>query len=499
MATSSARLVLLGLLGSLLGCGRGSVSSPTLPTEQSPDASGPSSADDPDAQPKTAPEDDVQYLTFQLNDVSEATVGKLVDVLQSRGDGKRARLAFAAGPLTLSQSDDELRATIGRAFAVARSQDVAVAIHIDDSMFWAGRTELIADPNNVEWSDWAGTVYAHRVIGWAPIELAPPICYESPTMRTEVRRVAKDVIGAAIADEYLDLRAEGRGHLFAGVIAGWETRLDDDRQPEVPFGYCSLTHLGFSADKPPPDVDAALVSVVERWIALWSESLRDAGVPPATIYTHVALTHGELDVHAPALVAFNAASRAGFSVYATQLPMFLSTVKTTLANRGNPRWAMAEGANAMVGCKDQVSPISWEVYLGKLFNGGAALVNLFGWMGGVVPTAANADGDGVAIRTNSDEAVAAYKKFLSGETLDPADTAVPEIACSGSPFGGSGSAETLQSLLQELQEALQAAAQRGVDISSFAEDMEELNALMQAGDLDGAIEKARSILTAVNA
>ncbi|MEZ0313928.1 MAG: hypothetical protein ACAI38_19325, partial [Myxococcota bacterium] len=113
--------------------------------------------------------------------------------------------------------------------------------------------------------------------------------------------------------------------------------------------------------------------------------------------------------------------------------------------------------------------------------------------------AANADGDGVAIRTNSDEAVAAYKKFLSGETLDPADTAVQEIACSGSPFGGSGSAETLQSLLQELQEALQAAAQRGVDISSFAEDMEELNALMQAGDLDGAIEKARSILTAVNA
>jgi hypothetical protein len=300
-------------------------------------------------------------------------------------------------------------------------------------------------------------------------------------------------------DEYFDLREEGRGQLFAGVIAGWETRLDDDRQPELPFGYCSLSHLGFSAANPPPELDVALVSVVQRWITLWSESLRDAGVPPAKIYTHVALTRGELDVHAPPSVAFNAASRAGFSVYATQLPMFLSSVRTTLADRENPRWAMAEGANAMVGCKDQVSPITWEVYLGKLFNGGAALVNLFGWMGGVVPSAATADGDGVAVRTNSPEALAAYKKFLSGETLDPVDTAVPEIICSGSPFGGGGSPEALQALLEQLQQALQAAAQRGVDISSFAEDMAELDALMQAGDLDGAIAKATTILAAVNA
>ena len=100
-----------------------------------------------------------------------------------------------------------------------------------------------------QWSDWSGTVVRHRVIGFVPnpTDLAPPMCCNSPAIIAETNRRARDVIGSEIKKGIDRLNASGKPYLFAGVIAGSETRMQDDSHPPVYYGYCALHNLGYSA------------------------------------------------------------------------------------------------------------------------------------------------------------------------------------------------------------------------------------------------------------
>src|SRR5438132_413264 len=46
-------------------------------------------------------------------------------------------LGFAVGPIAMDQGEEDARAVIRDAFDVARETDMAVALHLDDYMFWA--------------------------------------------------------------------------------------------------------------------------------------------------------------------------------------------------------------------------------------------------------------------------------------------------------------------------------------------------------------------------
>jgi hypothetical protein len=296
-----------------------------------------------------------------------------------------------------------MRAHINIAFDLAEKLDLAVAIHIDDSMFWMRRNDLWSNTDNVEWTDWNRSVRPHLTIGWAPTTLAPKMCYGSPAVRAEIRRIATEVIGAEVATRVERLRIAGKADLFAGVIAGWETRMQDDTQPPIKLGYCSLHHLGFSATQPPADLDRALGDVVRDFAALWTESLAAAGLPADKLYTHLAITGTPDAVNAPPHAAFNKSSRAGFSVYPVE--GVFDPLYSELAAQGDPAWAMAEGTNAFPA--GHIVALSWETYLAKLYNHGAAVVNIFAWQ----------DPTSLGMATRSSEAVAAYTKFLAGEPL----------------------------------------------------------------------------------
>src|SRR5262249_51905469 len=150
--------------------------------------------------------------------------------------------------------------------------------HIDDSMFGNKREDLWSNKNKVEWGDRNGTVVAHRTIGFIPDhnKLAPPMCYNSLSIIAETRAQAHDVISAAIKHGVDHLNSIGMPYLFAAVIPGWETRMQDDSYPPVYYGYCALHNLGYSASNPPKDLDEALEQVVAYWIALWAKSLEQA-------------------------------------------------------------------------------------------------------------------------------------------------------------------------------------------------------------------------------
>ena len=108
-------------------------------------------------------------------------------------------------------------------------------------------------------------------------------------------------------------------------------------------------------------------------------------------------------------VAFSSAYRPGFSTYPEG-----STFKelyAVLAQHGSPGWISARAPT----CPPPACPgePTMETYLGRMFNHGAVMVNVFSWGIG-----------GEAMRNNffrqateNPEALAAYAKFLRRETL----------------------------------------------------------------------------------
>jgi hypothetical protein len=392
---------------------------------------------------------DPKYLLFQLSDVNpqigsrmastytkadlEKAVDDIVTAIGQRGNHANQQLGFTVGPLTFDLTDDQLRSHIANAFAVAEEKDVAAAFHIDDSMFWNRRRDLWSDKNNIEWSDWQGTIVPHRSIGWAgggaPI-LAPPMCYNSPAIKAEAARVARDVIGPAVKKGIDHFNAIGKAYLFAGVIAGWETRMQDDSALNgllgVHYGYCALRYLGYTSQNLPADIDIALQGVVSDWVTLWTQSLVQGGVPKDHVYTHIALPGEAPRVPAsklselirvfykhssPVVTAFNQYSRPGFSVYGADKIRVLYDV---LAAHAATPWAISEGANYDMPDSNQsrvtTGAFSMEQYLGRAFNHGAACVNLF-------VNLSHADDRVESKAGGGPGAIAGYRKFLSGGQL----------------------------------------------------------------------------------
>jgi hypothetical protein len=352
------------------------------------------------------------------------TAWRIATLRPDRTDPNRV-LGFAIGPVAMDLGPEEVRSAIRDAFDVALETDLAVAIHLDDYMFWSrARTadgRLLRNiPGTAEWTGWSGTPAGSLQIGYLPnAGLAPQICYENPAVRDFATYWTRDVIGAEVRRQYDRLVRAGKEKLFAGVIAGWESNFA--------YGYCSLTQLGYNAQNPPPDFDRAREQVLQRHIERWAKGIYDAGIPSDRIFTHLGPISKRSYDHMRSMMpaaqirqvhqstalrafwtAFNPYSQPGFSAYA-EAEIYDDIYQAVRAN-GRTSWAMAEGTNVSPGDPSQRSPIGWETYLARSFNHGARIVNVFGGFQG--PGTAQ-----FGSSTESQEAVAAYRKFLRGETL----------------------------------------------------------------------------------
>ena len=347
-------------------------------------------------------------------------VQAVVKAIGTTGDA-RHRLGFAVGPLCFDMSDNETRRFIRDSFAVARENDVAVAFHIDDSMSWGQRKIFSPTPTTSRLP--AGTrsrVRAGADWGPKPTRFPPQMCFNSPAVVAAVRDRA-GLIGEEIRREAAALKSQGKEHLFAGVIAGWETCIGRDFETGRPLGYRALQHRGFSAANPPQDPDLERAQIVKEFMELWANALHSGGVPRDKIFCHIAFTDQGLrradatesyavKVHfALPEVAFSSAYRPGFSTYPEGATF--KEVHAALARHGSPAWISAEGVN--------VSPTSMpgestmETYLGRMFNHGAVMVNIFAWgVGG------EANRDNFFRRaTENPEALSAYGQFLRHRAL----------------------------------------------------------------------------------
>lgn len=348
-------------------------------------------------------------------------VQRLIEEIGTTGDAE-TKLAFIIGPLSFDHTDSQLQEMIRGAFEIALEQDIALGIHIDDSMFWARRADLWQDTANVEWLDWEGTPNTGRRLDWGaePTWISPQMCLNSPAIQTAVGHLSA-VIGGALAEGITTLEAQGKTELFAGVIAGWETHIGRDFETNQYLGYCALTNRGFSRLQPPLDPDTELEQVVREFIELWAAGIAGAGVNTEKIYSHTAvvstqtyertgqseLTYSQINQFAPPSVSFGTHYQPGFTTY-PQVGL-MEQLYDQLERHNNPPWASAEGANIRPDLL--ISGGGMETYLAWMFNHGAALVNVFGW--GIGESGANP----FRMIAESPDSLAAYRKFLSGETL----------------------------------------------------------------------------------
>jgi len=397
------------------------------------------------------------------------------------------KLGICPGPLTLNQSDEEIRHLIHSSFAIAKSHNLAVAFHIDDQMFWEGRKDL-ENKDCIEWTDWNGSLSTARRLDWGPqpAKAPPGLSLNSPGVQSAVRQRAA-LIGKEIASEIRSLQAAGKQHLFAGVIAGWETMYGREFDTGKMLGYHSLTNRGLNSSRTKPEQDNALVQTVRDHIALWSDSLAAQGIPRTKIYCHVASlgieqappgqTLDEACGFAPISVAFDNRYRAGFSSYPDLT--LIDRLEAALAKYGRVPWISAEGTNVMP--NGMPGAATMETYLGERFNHGAVAVNIFSWgMGG------EAERNNMFRKvTENDEAIGAYRKFLCGQRL------IEKKREGISP-------QQLQAKIHRIQTELPQWVQRTRRPDIAEGFMHRLDSAIKGGDFMGANSTADEILKTIS-
>ena len=374
-----------------------------------------------------------KYLLFQIFVADSSAIayprqGEVAQVVNdivarigSTGDNHN-KLGFAVGPLSFNQSDDQTRRLIRESFKTAKEKNVAVAFHIDCHIFWEKRNDLYEDKNNIEWLDWKGTRCTGARLDWGPKPTKAPaqMCFNSPAIKAAVLERA-DVIGDEIKSQVELLRRAGKEELFAGVMVGWETRIARDFDTDRCLGYHALSNKGFTSITSQAQCDLERTKIVKEFIEMWARSLIEAGISSDKIYGHIAFTPQGLGERgglsyaqrvgfATPETAFSKYYRPGFSTYPEE--GIFEEIDNELVKGGRPPWASAEGTNVVPNGIPGESTM--ETYLGKMFNHRAVIVNIFSWgIGGE-----REKGNLFRRATENEEALSAYRKFLSGKALE---------------------------------------------------------------------------------
>ena len=394
--------------------------------------------------PRLADPNNTQYLAFQLfvsgstepaGDyqglnpfISPAQIEEFFRTVQAEigpSASSYRKPAIIIGPIALDFSNAEITNLINLSFELANRYDIAVGFHIDDGKFWANRPNLWKNPDNIEWIDWKGTPNTSSDVSWVSARLAPQMCFNAPLVKIAVNDFVSN-IAVAIKSNLNQLARSHKEYLFACTIVGWEPGIYPDRDTHLPSGYHALARQGFDPNHP-GNIDQERVNILHEYIEWMSEPLVTTGLPVNKIYSHTVFlpkyyydslvsinpdfskrSYAEVNNFSLPEVALGNDYTPGFSTY--PLTGVLEEVHSLLHNTG---WASAEGTNLIPFMPPVTTGYGMESYLARHYNYGCCLVNIFAFhlRGDPFTDALNDASEGP-------DAIAAYKKFLSGARLN---------------------------------------------------------------------------------
>ena len=337
------------------------------------------------------------------------------------------KIAVIIGPIALDHSRTSITKLINDSFDLALENDMAIGFHLDDGMFWARREDLWRDPENIEWQDWQGTLSESRYVDWVQRRLAPQMCFNSPKVKAAMKEFLEH-IAQTIKLRLDELALQNKSYLFAGLITGWETSLDEEFSTKKTLGYHALANRGFSATNPPTDLDLERYQIVYEYIEFMASSVINQGIPKEKVYGHVAVfserlytqlaaqnpqleeSYIEINGFATTTSVINPEFQPGFSTYPAE--GVFDQIYESLDITNNSNWISSEGVNMVLGNPPINPGYGMESYLARHYNHGAKMVNLFafGLRGDPFTDALN---DAV----QGPDAITVYQEFLRGKIL----------------------------------------------------------------------------------
>jgi hypothetical protein len=240
----------------------------------------------------------------------------------------------------------------------------------------------------------------------------------------------------------------------------------EDGAPKGRLGFRALLDRGYSASRHPKSIPEALSAVIQETVALWCKLFVDAGIPGSRLYPHVVPQMPIETTGTAPSAAFNRWSRPGWTTYpVARLADGFEPLYADLRKRGAPPWAGVEANAGMPGAS-----VDWETYLGWHYNHGAVIVAVnTGATGTELP-------DRLEKSAFGPEALAAFRKFLRGETLKE------------KPLSADKPEARLRRRMQELQEGFRRWHEAGRDPSPIARMVEQrVRPLLDAGKVEEAI------------
>ena len=328
-------------------------------------------------------------------------------------DDRDRQIGFGVVIKMLQTSREAIRKQVASALDKAEATGYPVLIHVDD---WNFTPPEWTDPEIVEWTAFPetgerfGSPVKRRWINWGSwIAAGPPPNVESSKFREYARERLEKEIAAPIALRLKQWKTEGRAHLFAGLVVGWETgfyttdTINLKNRPtfgEQTFGDDELVRTGYAALAARGHTAAAITERAQRegktrnalmnelmWGALhdYSEFLCDvsrrAGLPRERIYTHYTAIGTVPDrgrIHAdgmsaPLPTAANGSSRPGYTM--TFQWFDRDVTEKTLAEMHCSEW----GAVEVEITKPTRSEPAALAHFDWLTKQGAKVICLYGW------------------------------------------------------------------------------------------------------------------------
>lgn len=347
-------------------------------------------------------------------------VGEIPQIFGAIQENSPYKYAFGLpGPMLLTQSIEEMRYQINKAFDIAEKYNVPVYFQLDDCDNYTPEFGNGADPKfykNPNWCEWTsfpadGEQWGGESNGrlpyfwynwgqWMRAEAFP--CFQSPGFREFVVNQLKEGVLKPLNEKYKKLVSEGREYLFAGMAIGWETHIPDYstnntilnvRANNLPinvlkgdkmkiweateYGYNSLNILG----KKEYDRQT-LYNVIHDYSELLAKTAFESGIPKHKIFTHTVgfmshFTNLQTTFAPPIWCAVNEYSIPGFTLNPITCKYNLNTLTSEIANADPSQkfFACAEGYS----CGVDGSFYQADEYFKSMFGNGAALITVFGW------------------------------------------------------------------------------------------------------------------------